>query len=191
MAGVPPAGGTEPAPPRAVELQYPDRLPENPMADATETPATTVEVRETLTGRYAQSVRAGSHELVADEPVAAGGGDTGPGPYEYLLAALGACTSITLRMYAAQKKWPLQRVQVRLAHRKIHAQDCRDCETREGKVDEITREILLEGTLDDEQRLRLLEIANRCPVHRTLTSEIKVRSRLARPGWETEPWDAD
>lgn len=148
------------------------------MTDAT--PAVThVDVRESLLGRYAQTVTAGRHTLVADEPVAVGGGDTGPGPYDYLLIALGACTSMTLRMYAAQKQWPLVRVHVRLAHRKVHAADCADCATREGKIDEITREIFIEGPLSDEQRARLLEIANRCPVHRTLTSEIKIRSQLA------------
>jgi putative redox protein len=141
---------------------------------------TVVEVEESLTGRYTQTARSGRHTLNADEPAAAGGDDVGPGPYEYLLIALGACTSMTLRMYAQLKQLPLKRVHVRLTHRKIHAEDCVDCETREGKVDEITREITLQGDLSDEQRQRLLEIANRCPVHRTLTSEIKVRSRLVR-----------
>jgi len=142
-----------------------------------------VEVEETLTGRYMQSLRTGRHALTADEPGESGGNDAGPGPYELLLMALGACTGMTLRMYADLKKLPLDRVRVRLSHRKIHAQDCADCVTKEGKVDEITREILLEGDLTDEQRQRLLEIANRCPVHRTLTAEIKVRSQLAaKPG---------
>jgi putative redox protein len=139
---------------------------------------TFVEVEEGLSGRFIQNMRTGRHVLVADEPVSVGGNDAGPGPYEYLLMGLGACTGMTLRMYAEHKKLPLKRVLVRLAHRKIHAQDCADCETREGKVDEITREIRLEGELNEEQRQRLLEIANRCPVHRTLTSEIKVRTTL-------------
>ena len=139
----------------------------------------TVEVEETLQGRYQNATHAGRHAWLADEPAAAGGGDTGPGPYEYLLMALGACTSITLRMYADLKRMPLQRVRVRLSHRKVHAQDCADCATKEGKIDEIEREIVLEGALSEEQRARLLEIANKCPVHRTLTSEIKVRSKLA------------
>jgi putative redox protein len=139
---------------------------------------TFVEVEEGLSGRFIQNMRTGRHVLVADEPVSVGGDDAGPGPYEYLLMGLGACTGMTLRMYAEHKKLPLKRVLVRLAHRKIHAQDCADCETREGKVDEITREIRLEGELNEEQRQRLLEIANRCPVHRTLTSEIKVRTTL-------------
>jgi putative redox protein len=152
---------------------------------------TLVEVEETLGGRYIQSVRSGRHAFTADEPESSGGNDAGPGPYEYLLMGLGACTSMTVRMYAELKKLPLQRVHVRLSHRKIHAQDCADCATKEGKVDEITREIHLEGELTDEQRQRLLEIANRCPVARTLASEIKVRSRLAQPGWPAAPWDAD
>jgi putative redox protein len=145
----------------------------------TNNPNNIVEVEETLTGRYSQNMRSGRHVLVADEPESVGGNDTGPGPYEYLLMGLGACTSMTIRMYAERKKLPLKRVKVRLEHQKIHADDCSDCETREGKVDEITREIVLEGDLTDEQRQKLLEIANRCPVHRTLTSEIKVRTRLS------------
>ena len=147
-----------------------------------------VEVEESLTGRYMQTARSGKHTFIVDEPVTAGGSDNGPGPYEYLLAALGACTGMTLRMYAEIKHLPLQRVRVRLGHRKIHAQDCLDCVTREGKVDEITCEIFLEGDLTEEQRQRLLEIAGRCPVHRTFTSEIKVRSRL---GCSVPPGDTD
>lgn len=137
-----------------------------------------VEVEETLDGLYMQNMRSGSHVLVADEPESVGGNDAGPGPYEYLLMSLGACTSMTLRMYAERKQLPLERVRVRLSHSRIHAEDCSDCETREGKVDEITRDISLAGELTGEQRQRLLEIADKCPVHRTLTSEIKVRSRL-------------
>lgn len=144
----------------------------------TTNPVTTVEVEETLTGRYTQSMTTGKHNLTADEPESVGGNDNGPGPYEYLLMGLGACTSMTLRMYAEHKQLPLERVRVRLTHSKIHAKDCSDCETSEGKVDEIIREIDIEGDLTDEQRNRLLEIANRCPVHRSLTSEIKIRSKL-------------
>lgn len=150
-----------------------------------------VEVEETLSGRYTQTLRSGRHVLTADEPVASGGNDAGPGPYEYLLMGLGACTAMTLRMYAELKKLPLQRVRVRLSHRKIHAQDCADCETKDGKVEEITREIILEGDLTEAQRQRLLEIANRCPVHRTLASEIKIRSSLASPGAKPTTRDAD
>lgn len=149
-----------------------------------------VEVSETLTGRYMQSALAGRHCWTADEPARAGGNDAGPGPYELLLMALGACTSMTLRVYAELKKIPLRQVRARLSHRRIHAQDCRDCVTKEGKLDEIVREIQLEGDLSDEQRQGLLEIANRCPVNRTLTSEIKVRSMLAQT-WTPKPWEAD
>jgi putative redox protein len=141
-------------------------------------PENNVEVGESLTGHYTQNMRSGRHQLIADEPESVGGNDAGPGPYEYVLMGLGACTSMTIRMYAERKQFPLKRVKVRLGHQKIHAQDCSDCETREGKVDKITREIILEGDLSAEQREKLLEIANRCPVHRTLTSEIKVRTRL-------------
>jgi putative redox protein len=151
---------------------------------------TTVDVEESLSGRYINSLRAGRHAWTADEPAAVGGNDAGPGPYELLLMALGACTSMTVRMYAERRQLPLKRVRVRLAHRKIHAQDCADCATKDGMLDEITREIVLEGELSEDQREKLLEIANKCPVHRTLTSEIKVRSKLA-PSWAPRPWDAD
>lgn len=143
---------------------------------------TIVEVEETRSGGYIQTGRTGRHVLTLDEPADMGGNDAGPGPYEFLLLALGACTSMTLRMYADLKQIPLKHVSVRLTHRKIHALDCQDCATREGKVDEITREIRLDGDLTSEQRARLLDIATRCPVNRTLTSEIKVRSRLVAPG---------
>jgi uncharacterized OsmC-like protein len=136
-------------------------------------------VAETGQGRFQQVIRVGRHELRADEPTSFGGDDTGPGPYDYLLASLGACTSMTVRVYAERKGLPLERVAVRLSHHKIHAQDCEDCETKEGKLDEIMRIVELSGALDDSQRQRLLEIADKCPVHRTLTSEIKIRTRLA------------
>ena len=140
---------------------------------------TIVEVEETRGGRFTNVMRDGRHVITADEPADVGGNDAGPGPYELLLMSLGACTSMTLRMYAELKKLPLERVRVKLSHRKIHAQDCVECETKEGKLDEITREITLEGALSEEQRKRMLEIADRCPVHRTLTSEIRILSRLA------------
>jgi len=105
------------------------------------------------------------------------GTDTGPSPYDFLLAGLGACTAMTLRLYADQKQWPLERVSVRLSHQKIHAADCADCETREGRIDRIEREISLAGALTAEQRARLLEIADKCPVHRTLHSEVSVKTR--------------
>ncbi len=116
--------------------------------------------------------------LVADEPAAVGGTNTGPTPYDYLVAGLGACTAMTLRMYADHKKWPLETVEVRLNHDKVHAEDCGQCETKAGKIDVIQRELLLTGALDAAQRQRLLEIANRCPVHRTLEGEVKVRTSL-------------
>jgi putative redox protein len=138
---------------------------------------TTVIVRGDATG-LAQEIETGRHRLVADEPVEAGGTDTGPSPYELLLAALGACTAMTLSMYARRKHWPLERVTVRLRHDKIHAKDCAECETKEGMLDRIEREISLTGPLEAEQRERLLAIANRCPVHRTLVSEVDIRTRL-------------
>ena len=143
------------------------------------TPPGVVIVEDSDAGPLAETIRSGVHVLRADEPVANGGNDTGPSPYDYLLAALGSCTAMTLRMYARMKKLPLQKVTVRLKHEKIHAADCAECETKEGKIDRIERLIELEGPLSDEQRQRLLEIANRCPVHRTLNSEIFIPTRLA------------
>ena len=137
-----------------------------------------VHVAEAGEGRFAQLISAGRHRLRADEPEAVGGDDSGPGPYELLLAALGACTSMTVRMYAEQKKWPLERVSVELRHDKVHATDCAECETREGKIDRIERVLTLEGKLDEAQRARLLEIANKCPVHRTLHSEVWIATSL-------------
>jgi uncharacterized OsmC-like protein len=114
----------------------------------------------------------------ADEPVSAGGTDTGASPYDLLLAALGACTSMTVAMYARRKAWPLEEVTVHLRHAKIHAADCAECETKEGMLDRIERDIHFAGSLTEEQRSKLLEIANKCPVHRTLTSEIDIRTRV-------------
>jgi uncharacterized OsmC-like protein len=128
--------------------------------------------------KYAQNISVGAHLLQADEPRDSGGNDVGPNPYELLLAALGACTSMTLRMYAERKQWPLKGVQVRLAHSKIHAEDCTACDTKEGMLDRIDAEISLIGDLSDDQRQRLMEIADRCPVHRTLVSEIEIRTQL-------------
>ena len=125
-------------------------------------------------------VTANAHALVANEPVSAGGADSGPTPYDYLLAALGSCTTITLRMYADRKGWPLESVTVRLSHQKVHAGDCAECETREGRIDRIGLDIELEGLLDEPQRRRLLEIAERCPVHRTLESEVMMEASLVR-----------
>ena len=141
-------------------------------------PEGVVEVSETRSGRFQQRVRAGRHTLVADEPVAVGGNDAGPGPYDYLLTALGACTSMTLRLYAERKGINAERFSIRLSHRRIHAEDCADCDTREGNIGEITRDITVEGDVPETARARLMEIADRCPVHETLTHEIKIRSRL-------------
>jgi putative redox protein len=141
----------------------------------------TVLVRETGNGKFQQEILSGPHRFLADEPVKVGGLDSGPGPYDLLLAGLGACTSMTLRLYADNKKLPLKRVSVRLTHNKIHAEDCLNCETREGMVDRIDRNITIEGPLDAGQRKRLLEIADKCPVHRTLESEIEIRT-FERPG---------
>ena len=129
--------------------------------------------------RYYTEVVASGHYLTADEPESVGGTDRGGTPYDLLLGALGSCTSITLRMYADRKSWPLEEIIVRLTHAKIHASHCTSCETTEGKVDRIEREIELIGDLTGEQRARLLEIADRCPVHRTLHSEILVETRLS------------
>jgi uncharacterized OsmC-like protein/alpha-beta hydrolase superfamily lysophospholipase len=138
--------------------------------------AKTVVVRETGGGRFQQEVTVGTHRFLADEPLEVGGLDSGPGPYDLLLAGLGACTAMTLRLYAERKALPLERVTVRLNHSRIHAADCADCETKEGMLDRIDRAITLRGALDAEQRRRLLEIADKCPVHRTLTSEIDIRT---------------
>jgi uncharacterized OsmC-like protein len=127
---------------------------------------------------YAQSIRAGLHELASDEPLDQGGSDTGPSPYELIAAALGACTSMTLGMYARHKQWPLDAVSIRIRHSRIHASDCADCETKEEKLDRIDREIQLTGNLTDEQRAKLLEMADKCPVHRTLTTGMQIHTRL-------------
>ena len=127
---------------------------------------------------YQTEINANGHHLLADEAIALGGANTGPNPYDYLLAALGSCTSMTVRMYADRKTWPLDGIVVRLNHEKIHAEDCRECETKTGRLDRIEREIELLGSLDSDQRKRLLEIADMCPVHRTLQSEIIVKTKL-------------
>jgi len=136
----------------------------------------TVLVRETRQGKFQQEVTVGKHRFLADEPADVGGLDSGPGPYDLLLAGLGACTAITLRLYAERKALPLERVTVELTHSRIYAADCESCETKEGMLDRIDRSIALSGKLDAEQRKRLMEIADKCPVHRTLTSEIDIRT---------------
>jgi putative redox protein len=135
-----------------------------------------VEVRGGTAG-YLQQIVAGRHRFVADEPVRLGGTDQGPTPYDLVLAGLGACTSMTLKMYADRKGWPLEEVDVRLHHDRVHARDCADCESDEGRVDVIERLVRIDGDLDTAQRARLFEIADRCPVHRTLENEIKIRTR--------------
>jgi putative redox protein len=136
----------------------------------------TVRVRETGAGKFQQEIVTAPHRLLADEPVDAGGLDSGPGPYDLLLAALGACTSMTVRLYADRKQLPLKRTQVRLHHEKIYAEDCAECETKDGRIDRIDRAITFEGELTAAQRARLLEIADKCPVHRTLKSEVNIRT---------------
>src|SRR5262249_55919329 len=121
----------------------------------------------------------GPHSFPADEPVEAGGRDTGPDPYELLLSALGACVSITLRMYAGRKGWPLEGAEVRLSYARVHADDCADCDGEARRSDGIEVELFLTGDLSQEQRLRLVEIAERCPVHRTLASPMPIQTRLA------------
>ena len=138
-----------------------------------------VVVRETRDSRFQNTVTVGPHHLLADEPAAVGGADSGPGPYDYVLAGLGACTSMTMRMYAERKSLPLDRVTVTLSHSKIHAEDCAQCETRVGMLDQFDRVISMEGALDAEQRKKLMEIADKCPVHRTLTSEIHIVTKAA------------
>src|SRR4051812_13152260 len=138
-----------------------------------------VVVRETRNSKFQQTVTVGPHKMLADEPVAAGGEDSGPGPYDYLLAGLGACTSMTMRLYADRKTLPMERVTVTLKHSKIHAADCAECDTKDGMLDQIDRLIAMEGNLDAEQHKRLMEIADKCPVHRTLTSEIRIVTKAA------------
>ena len=137
-----------------------------------------VVVRPTNAGLFQQLITAGGHELVVDEPAEVGGRDGGPTPYGLILGALGACTSMTLRLYAKRKDIPLDDLEVRLSHLRIHAKDCADCESDKAMIDEITTRIALKGPLDDEQRQRLLEIAEMCPVHRTLSGKIRIRTSL-------------
>ena len=158
--------------------RYIDAAMPEAAADPGEAPRNVV-VRETRNSKFQQTVSIGPHRLLADEPAAAGGEDTGPGPYDFVLAGLGACTSMTMRMYADRKSLPLERVTVTLKHSKIHAQDCAECETKAGMLDQIDRTIAMEGALDAEQRRKLMEIADKCPVHRTLTSEIHIVTHAA------------
>lgn len=140
-----------------------------------------VVVRESPRGRLTQEIQAGGHQLVADEPAGVGN-DIGPTPYDLLLASLGACTAMTLRLYADRKKWPLENVSVELRHDRIHANDSRDCAAPPCRIERIERTLNFEGPLSDEQRDRLVEIAERCPVHRTLMGKKKIVTRLGRAG---------
>jgi putative redox protein len=145
------------------------------------TPGTVI-VASTGAGPFDQIMLDGRHSLRADEPVSAGGADAGPGPYELLLMSLGSCTSMTVHMYATRKQWPLEQVIVRLRHQRRYAEDCADCEKPDALLDHIDRAITFVGALDDGQRSRLLEIADHCPVHRTLTSRIIVKTVLVPAG---------
>ena len=128
---------------------------------------------------FEQKIAVGRHNLVADEPVSAGGSDAGPDPYDYLLSALGVCTSMTVGLYARRHQFPLENITVSLSHSRIHAMDCEECATKEGMLDRIDVEIELTGPLTAEQHAKLMEVAAKCPVHRTLTSEINIRVRAA------------
>lgn len=134
---------------------------------------------------FRQNVVAGKHSFVADEPVRSGGGDAGPDPYDYLLTALGVCTSMTIGLYARRKQFPLENITVSLRHSRIYANDCEECETKEGMLDRIDVEVELTGSLSVEQHAKLMEIAEKCPVHRTLTSEINIRLRPAQKSSST------
>jgi putative redox protein len=131
-------------------------------------------------GSFKQEIVAGRHRLLADEPESAGGSDAGPDPYDYLLTSLGVCTSMTVGLYARRKNLPLETIKVSLWHSRIHAKDCEECETKEGLLDRIDVEVDLTGPLSAEQHAKLMEIAGKCPVHRSLTSEINIRLQSAQ-----------
>jgi uncharacterized OsmC-like protein/pimeloyl-ACP methyl ester carboxylesterase len=158
--------------------RYVDSPAPAPVAELPDKPRQVV-VSETRNSKFQNTVAIGPHRLLADEPHSAGGDDSGPGPYDFLLAGLGACKSMTMRLYAERKSFPLERATVTLNHSKIHAEDCAECETKVGLLDQIDVSIGLEGPLDADQRQRILEIADKCPVHRTLTSEIRIVTRAA------------
>jgi uncharacterized OsmC-like protein/pimeloyl-ACP methyl ester carboxylesterase len=138
-----------------------------------------VRVSETGNGRFQQAIQTGTHRLIADEPESVGGLDSGPSPYDFLAMALGACTTMTLRMYADRKGLPLEHVSVDVDHKKVHAEDCENCEQKTGRLDRFERIIHLKGDLDDTATQRLLEIADRCPVHQTLERKSKIETRLS------------
>jgi putative redox protein len=130
---------------------------------------------------FEQSINAGPHHFVSDEPAAYGGADAGPNPYDLLLAALGACTSMTITVYARRKQWPLERVIIRLSHASVHAEDCVNCEDRARRIQRVERQITLVGALTEEQRARLLQVAELCPVHKTLSGTLDLRTQLVGP----------
>lgn len=165
-----------PAPTHAPLLNDRDRLA---LQTEAETSPDRVIVTDSGRGRFEQLLFSGRHIALADEPVADGGGSAGAGPYDLLLMALGACTSMTLRLYASRKHWPLERTVVRLSHEKRYGEDCWDCADKDVSIDHIDCRIELIGALDSGQRERLLEIANKCPVHRTLTSTVRIETSLA------------
>jgi uncharacterized OsmC-like protein len=145
---------------------------------AAQVEANTVVVASTGAGKFQQMLLDGRHVLHADEPRSAGGDDTGPGPYELLLMALGSCSSMTIHLYAARHQWPLEQVVIRLSQARIHVQDCTNCEQPDAMIHRIEKKIELVGALDDAQRDKLLKIADQCPVQRTLTSKIEIQSTL-------------
>ena len=129
---------------------------------------------------FTTQLRAGRHYFTADEPESVGGNDFGPTPYDFLSGALAACTSMTIQMYVRRKKWPLINVETHVNHNKTHAEDCNNCDRNTAKIDLFEREIILEGNLDEEQQKKVLEIANKCPVHRTLHNKIEINTRLGK-----------
>ena len=156
-----------------------DTVTPSPTEQTNTTPADVV-VRGNASG-FLQDVVTGEHQLRADEPVQYGGGDLAPGPYDYLLIGLGVCTSMTVGLYARRKQWPLEDITVSLRHSRIHAKDCEECATKEGMLDRIDVEVDLTGALTPEQRAKLMEVAGKCPVHRTLKSEIDIELRSTSP----------
>ncbi len=159
-------------------MRFLDAAPSQDAAPASP-PQGIVVVSETGRSKLQNVIAAGKHRILADEPADVGGMDTGPGPYDFLLGALGACTSMTMRLYAERKSIPLDRTTVTLKHSRVYAKDCEECETKEGMISRIERTIAMEGDLDAEQRKKLMEIADKCPVHRTLTSEISIVTTTA------------
>jgi len=130
--------------------------------------------------KYKTVMTAGNHELISDEPENVGGKDEGPDPYDYLLMALGSCSVITMKMYAERKKWPVEDIYVEVRQHKAHAEDCKDCDDPKARIDKIEKEITVKGDLSDEQVQRLLEISKKCPVHKTLLSEVTIDSEIER-----------